>query len=65
MSRGSKFILFVALDRVLTCCYEGSCWHRHWHGNVIGDILECAHNATLAHPSIGVTSVFAGNAVIS
>jgi hypothetical protein len=49
---------------MLTCCYEESCWHRRWHGNVIGGILEYAHNAALAHPSIGVTSVFAGNAVI-
>jgi hypothetical protein len=50
---------------MLTCCYEELCWHRRWHGNVIGGILEYAHNAALAHPSIGVTSVFAGNAVIS
>jgi hypothetical protein len=50
---------------VLTCCYEEPCWHRRWHGNVIGDIVECAHDAALAHPSIGVTSAFAGDVAIS
>jgi hypothetical protein len=34
-------------------------------GNVIDDIVECAHNAALAHPSIWVSSVFAGDAAIS
>jgi hypothetical protein len=27
--------------------------------------VDCTHNAALAHPSIGVTSVFAGYEVIS
>jgi hypothetical protein len=26
--------------------------HRRWHRNVIGDIVECARSAALAHPSI-------------